>query len=212
MATINSLISGFRRFKTQYFGDDSELYAGFKQGQPAKTLMISCCDSRVDPAILTDCAPGDLFTVRNVANLVPPSENDGHYHGTSAALEYAVNVLKVENIIIMGHANCGGIKALWDDNSDDTTFIHHWVAIAKKASEAVRREIPNAPLAEQLRSCEQAAIIVSLNNLLSFGCIRDRVESGEISIHGWYFDMHAGELHSYDHGVEDFIPVCAPEA
>ena len=210
MAAINNLISGFQRFKTQYFGDDSRLYAGFKEGQPAKTLMISCCDSRVDPAILTDCSPGDLFTIRNVANLVPPYEADGNYHGTSAALEYATNVLEVENIVVMGHASCGGIKALWeheDEANAATEFIHPWVSIADKAREKIKMDMEGAPEADKLRACEHAAILVSLDNLMTFDCVREKIESGSLTIHGWYFDMHAGELLSFkpDDGV--FSPV-----
>ncbi len=210
MAAINNLIAGFQRFKNEYFGDDSRLYDGFKEGQPAKTLMISCCDSRVDPAILTDCSPGDLFTIRNVANLVPPYEGAGHYHGTSAALEYAINALKVENIVVMGHANCGGIKALWEhegEASAGTEFIHPWVSIADEARTKIKSEMLGAPEADQLRACEHAAILVSLDNLMTFKCVREKIEAGSLTIHGWYFDMHAGELLSFKPEDGMFSPV-----
>ncbi len=210
MAAINNLIAGFQRFKDQYFGDDSRLYAGFKDGQPAKTLMISCCDSRVDPAILTDCSPGDLFTIRNVANLVPPYEKDGNYHGTSAALEYATNILKVENIVVMGHASCGGIKALWEHEDEvdaGTEFIHPWVSIADEARAKIKAEMTDASETDQLRACEHAAILVSLDNLLTFACVRQKIEAGELSIHGWYFDMHRGELLSFKPEDGMFSPV-----
>ena len=198
MASTEKLIGGFKRFQQQYFGDDRRLYASMKQGQPAKTLMVACCDSRVDPAILTDCDPGDLFIVRNVANLVPPCENAGHYHGTSAALEFAVNSLQVENIIVMGHANCGGIKALWhDDGTTASQFIHPWVSIAQAAKDKVKASHLGKTIPEQLTACEQAAILVSLENLLSFSCIKERVEQGILSLHGWYFDVLMGELFSY---------------
>jgi len=198
MASQQKLLSGFKRFQQEYFGDDSRLYASMKEGQPAKTLMVACCDSRVDPAILTDCDPGDLFTVRNVANLVPPCESMGHYHGTSAALEFAVNNLNVENIIVMGHANCGGIQALWDDDgSVKSQFIQPWVLIAERAREKVRKEHADESRKQQLTACEQEAILVSLENLLTFKCIRDRLEEGNISLHGWYFDIDLGELLSF---------------
>jgi len=197
MASTEKLLDGFKRFQTQYFGDDSRLYASMKDGQPAKTLMIACCDSRVDPAILTDCDPGDLFIVRNVANLVPPCEVGGDYHGTSAALEFAVNNLEVENIIIMGHASCGGIKALWESDDDDSAqsqFIHPWVSIAKSAKTWVQETLSDAAPEAQIKACEQRAILESLANLMTFGCIRQRVEQGELSLHGWYFDIAAGHL------------------
>mgnify|MGYP000234660757 CR=1 FL=1 len=195
MASIVKLLDGFKRFQHQYFGHDSRLYESMKTGQPAKTLMIACCDSRVDPAILTDCDPGDLFTIRNVANLVPPCENDGHYHGTSAAMEFAVNHLEVENIIVMGHASCGGIKALWeDDGSGQSQFIHSWVSIAASAKKWVQDKHADSPPAVQIKACEQRALLESLANLMTFTCIRERVEAGDLSLHGWYFDISEGEL------------------
>ncbi|MFT7234619.1 MAG: carbonic anhydrase [Methylophagaceae bacterium] len=179
-----------------------------KEGQPAKTLMIACCDSRVDPAILTDCDPGDLFIVRNVANLVPPWESAGHYHGTSAALEFAVNQLKVENIIVMGHTNCSGIKALWhDDDTAASQFIHPWVSIAQAAKDKVKLSHADQETSEQLTACEQAAIMVSLENLLSFSCIEERVKRGELSLHGWHFDVRIGELLSYQPQQDQFVAV-----
>ncbi|PHS69745.1 MAG: carbonic anhydrase [Methylophaga sp.] len=195
MADTIKLLEGFKRFQQQYFGDDHRLFDSFQDGQPAKTLMVACCDSRVDPAILTDCDPGDLFIIRNVANLVPPREEAGHYHGTSAALEFAVNNLEVENIIVMGHANCGGIKALWDnDDNSQSKYIQEWVNIAKSAKQSVKEEFADAPREQQIKACEQASILVSLDNLLSFPWIRERLEQGNLSLHGWYFDISAGEL------------------
>lgn len=195
MASTEKLLDGFKRFQHQYFGNDSRLYESMRDGQPAKTLMIACCDSRVDPAILTDCNPGDLFTVRNVANLVPPYENEGHYHGTSSALEFAVNHLEVENIIIMGHGSCGGIKALWEnDGTAQSQFIHSWVSLAQPAKNWVKDTLSNASTEEQIKACEQRAILESLANLMTFSCVRQRVEQGQLSLHGWYFDISAGEL------------------
>jgi carbonic anhydrase len=195
MASTTKLLDGFKRFQHEYFGNDHELYASMKDGQPAKTLMVACCDSRVDPAILTDCDPGDLFIVRNVANLVPPCENDDHHHGTSAALEFAVNNLQVENIIIMGHANCGGIKALWEfDGSQQSQFIHQWVSIAGSAKNWVRDKLTSASPEVQVKACEQRAILESLANLMTFSCVRKGVEEGSLSLHGWYFDISAGDL------------------
>ena len=182
MATTENLLAGFKGFQKEYFEGDNRLYASMKNGQPAKTLMIACCDSRVDPAILTGCNPGDLFIVRNVANLIPPCGDDGHYHGTSAALEFAVNSLNVENIIIMGHANCGGINALWEGDGGLSPE-------------------------KQLIACEQEAILVSLENLLSFSFIKERVELGVLSIHGWYFDIKGGDILTYEPQQNRFISV-----
>ncbi len=196
MAKTQKLIDGFKRFQKQYFGDDRALYDSMISGQPAKTMMIACCDSRVDPAIVTDCDPGDLFIVRNVANLVPPSENDGHHHGTSAALEFAANGLEVENIIIMGHANCGGINALWHDDGEEmqSQFLHHWMSIAKPAKEWVINKLSSSSQEDKIKACEQRAILESLANLMTFNCIREKVEQGTLSLHGWYFDIPTGQL------------------
>ncbi|AFJ02178.1 Carbonic anhydrase [Methylophaga frappieri] len=206
MAKTEALISGFQRFKQRYFGDNQGLYDSMKTGQPAKILMIACSDSRVDPAILTDCDPGDLFIVRNVANLVPPREDDGHYHGTSAALEFAVDHLQVENIIVMGHANCGGIRALWqhDGNHNASQFIHRWVSIAESAKNWVRLHHANESESTCLQACEQQGVLVSLENLLTFENVRKRVESGQLKLHGWYFDLTAGELKCYNPATQRF--------
>lgn len=205
MANTHSLLEGFKRFKHTYFGDDKKLYESMKEGQPAKTLMVACCDSRVDPAILTDCDPGDIFMVRNVANLVPPCEEDKHHHGTSSAIEYAVTVLKVESIIVMGHANCGGIKGLWEsEDLNDSHFIHRWVSIAQEAKEWVKVNHADDSELAQLKACEQRAILVSLQNLMGFDFVRDRVQSGSLRLHGWYFDLAAGELLCYNPDSDQF--------
>lgn len=205
MANTHTLLDGFKRFKQTYFGDDKKLYASMKEGQPAKTLMVACCDSRVDPAILTDCDPGDIFTVRNVANLVPPCEEDQHHHGTSSAIEYAVKALQVESIIVMGHANCGGIKGLWEsDDLDDSQFIHRWVSIAQQAKEWVKVNHADETNAVQLKACEQRAVLVSLQNLMGFDFVRERVEKGNLKLHGWYFDLAAGELLCYNVDSDKF--------
>lgn len=210
MASTIKLIDGFKRFQQQYFGDDRCLYDSMISGQPAKTMMIACCDSRVDPAIVTDCDPGDLFIVRNVANLIPPCDNDGHHHGTSAALEFAINNLEVENIIIMGHANCGGIKALWSDDGasgSQSQFIHHWVAIAKPAKEWVIDKLSSSSTQHKIKACEQRAILESLANLMTFNCISEKVERGLLSLHGWYFDIATGQLLYFNPQTGVFEPV-----
>jgi len=190
---IKKLIDGFGQFRAQHFETEDSLYQRLtRQGQSPRVMVIACCDSRVDPAIITNCDPGDLFVVRNVANLVPPCENDGHYHGTSAAIEFAVRVIKVRHIIVLGHARCGGIQALvggFPGSDDVGQFIRPWMAIAETA-----RAPESANDARNLREIEQAAIRISLRNLMTFPWIRERVEHGELNLHGWYFDLDGGEL------------------
>ena len=198
MKDIESLIKGFKRFQENYFQADNALYDQLGRGQCPKVLVVGCCDSRVDPAILTDCRPGDMFVVRNVANLVPPYEPDSRYHGVSSAIEYAVQVLNVEHVIVLGHSHCGGIDALMQ--SGERTFgefIDRWIAIAQPALAAVKRDLKHKPSQLQHRACEQASILLSLENLLSFPWVAQRVETGRVRVHGWYFDLNAGELLCY---------------
>lgn len=206
MKDIDHFIAGFKRFQQHYFDQDEQRFAPLKQGQNPKVLVIGCSDSRVDPAILTGCAPGELFVVRNVANLVPPCEYDNHHHGVSAALEYAVCHLEVERIIVLGHSGCGGIGALMHgiSNGRSAEFIGPWVQIAERAKAQVLKELPGKEPVKQSRACEQAAILVSLENLLTFPWIRERVESGSLLLHGWYFDISIGQLYSYSPGVGNF--------
>jgi carbonic anhydrase len=162
-------------------------------------MIIGCSDSRVDPAILTNCAPGDIFTVRNVANLVPPYVEDGGQHGVSAALEFAVCHLGVEHIIVLGHSQCGGINALMAGSCGckGGGFISNWMSIATPAKEKVLAELPGKDAKLQQRAAEQAAILLSLENLHTFPWIDQRVKDGALSLHGWYFDLNAGELSEY---------------
>lgn len=200
MHDIEKFIAGFKQFQHNYFGENRSLFDKLKQRQQPRALMVSCCDSRVDPAVLTNSEPGDLFVVRNVANLVPPCEVDVGHHGISAALEFGVCSLQVEHIIVMGHSQCGGIRALMEDayGSGVGGFISKWMDIAAPARDKVRKELPQQSMDEQARACEQAAILLSLENLLSFPWIAERVKNGTLTLHGWYFDMNKGELLGYD--------------
>lgn len=202
MTSPLDLIEGFHRFREQHFTDDDALYRQLIQdGQTPKTLVVACCDSRVDPALVLNCAPGDLFVIRNVANLVPPAESrSGGYHGTSAALEYGVDTLGVEHIIVLGHADCGGIRALIEAGgaNNPESFIDDWMHLVEDARASVERDMPDATLEDRTLACEQRAILGSLDNLMSFSWIRERVEQGSLTLHGWYFDMENGQLLGYN--------------
>lgn len=199
MKDLERFITGFRSFQKDYFGPEGAQFEPLKQGQSPKTMIIGCSDSRVDPAILTNCAPGDIFTVRNVANLVPPYEKNGGLHGVSAALEFAVCHLGVEHIIVLGHSQCGGINALMAGSCGckGDGFISSWMSIAASAREKVLAELPGKDAKLQQQAAEQAAILLSLENLHSFPWIDQRVTDGTLSLHGWYFDLNAGELLEY---------------
>ncbi len=198
---FRKLIEGFGNFQKNCFESRPELFEKLiRHGQSPEALIISCSDSRIDPAILTASDPGDLFVVRNVAAIVPPYEENSGYHGTSAAIEYAVKVLKVKNIIVMGHALCGGVRALLErkKTEDSFDFVGPWIGIGNAALEAVRSELSDMPDDIKLRALEQSLILVSLHNLLSFPWVAREVEAGRIDLHGWYFDIGAGILEAYD--------------
>ena len=194
MKNIEDLIEGFRRFQAAHFGEQREVFERLaREGQSPRIMVIACCDARVDPAIVTDCDPGDLFVVRNVANLVPPCEAGGGYHGTSAALEFAVRILKVEHVIVMGHVRCGGIRALLGDVGGGE-FIAPWMSIAEEARREVQAALPQASAEAQAAACEQAAIRISLRNLATFPFVRAAVAEGRLALHCWYFYLERGEL------------------
>lgn len=200
--TFKRLINGFRDFQNEYFKSDSDLFEKLvNDGQSPEALVIACSDSRIDPAILTRSEPGDIFSVRNVAAMVPPYTADTRYHGTSSAIEYAVKALKVKYIIVMGHQHCGGIRALAqspDTEEDEDSFIQQWISIGRRARKAVHSILEDSSEDEQLRALEQSSILVSLNNLLSFPWVREAVEAGHLHLHGWYFDMTHGKLLGYN--------------
>lgn len=200
MDEIKKFIDGFKRFQETYFGTNKALFTELKQGQKPSALVIACSDSRVDPAILTNCEPGDLFVVRNVANLVPPYEKGAGLHGVSTALEFGVRSLEVEHIIVLGHRKCGGIHALMQDGTPDSKgeFIGNWVNIARRAKERVLVDLPDASAAERVYACEEQSILVSLENLMTFPWLRERVEQGKLTLHGWLFDLEHGKLVAYN--------------
>lgn len=208
---IEELINGYYRFRASRFEEARRIYRKLgRQGQSPKVMVVACCDSRVDPAMITDTGPGELFITRNVANLVPPCTPDNHHHGTSAALEFGVTHLNVQHIIVMGHANCGGAKALLaeiDNTSPSTDFIDAWMTIADDAGKRIRDEFADATPETQLLALEHEIVRVSLHNLMTFGWIRERVEESTLHLHGWYFGIEKGILYTLDPATGDFIPV-----
>lgn len=203
MGDVSKFLSGFRRFQHNYLGQQRELFDRLRrEGQHPRALVVACCDSRCDPALLTDSDPGDMFVARNVANLVPPHNQATLFAATSSAIAFAIRNLEVEYVIVMGHAQCGGIRALMEDKTpecDEERLIAKWLGIAADARQRVLSELPDKPLKVQVRACEQASILVSLENLMSYPWISRRVNEGKLALHGWYFDMERGELLQYHH-------------
>jgi len=209
MRDIANFIAGSRRFQEKYFSEDKDLFEQLRHGQQPKTLIVACADSRVDPALLTGAEPGDMFVIRNVANLVPPYEPAGNFASVPAALEFAVLSLEVEHVIVLGHAQCSGIHALMSGAGPGGEFIGKWVSIAQRARERVLAELPAKPTALQERACEQAAILLSLENLMTYPWIAQRVTAGAMHLHGWYFDIADGSLLHYSPSSNAFEPIDA---
>lgn len=200
---LDDLTAGFVRFRATYFEKRRELFDDLKRGQSPRFMVIACSDSRTDPAIVFDAAPGDLFVVRNIANLVPPYTNDTAQHGVSSALEFGVRVLGVRHIIVLGHAQCAGIRALITGSSGE--FVSRWMEIAEPARQHVMTTMPRETTDTHARACEKEAIVVSLANLESFPWIRDRVETRDLLLQGWYFDLDSGTLSRYEPDSGDFV-------
>jgi carbonic anhydrase len=207
--TIKRMLEGYRAFRAGDYNSDPQLYKDLvAHGQHPDTLVIACSDSRVDPALVFKAGPGDIFTIRNVANLVPPSERDNNRHGTSAALEFAVRALEVKNIVVLGHAHCGGVKALCagvdaEDNRD-FEFIGNWMATAADARDRIRSEHPQAEGRALEVLMEQEVVRVSLDNLMSFHWIARRVRGEQLALHGWYFDIAEAKLLILDPLTDEF--------
>ena len=204
---INKLIKGFKQFREKYFsGNDESDYSKRFDGQAPKTLLIGCSDSRVDPALLYSTSPGELFVLRNVANLVPPYEASGTgRHGVSAAIEFAVVNLKVENIVILGHRQCGGIRALMSGQQQkEVSFVGSWMEIAHVAREKVLQKFSKLDYESQCKECEKEAITISLQNLKTFPFVKQAINASKLNVIGIYFDLEQGTLMEYDESTQNF--------
>lgn len=190
---MDRLVRGYQQFRAEVWPAERARYERLAtKGQCPQTLVVSCIDSRVDPQTVFGAVPGELSVVRNVAGLVPPYEPDLRYHGTSAALEYCVRVLKVAHIVVLGHAQCGGIKVMVEGAPKEARdFVEPWMAMA----EPVLKKMPQDMGAEdRLAQCEMEVVRLSLANLRSFPWIEEAVQEGRLSLHGCRFDIHTGVL------------------
>jgi len=211
MPYISELIEGYRRFREKDWARERDRWAELSEGQSPQVMILSCADSRVDPAQIFDARPGEMFVARNIAALAPPYETTSGYHGVSAALEFAVTQLKVEEILVMGHGLCGGCAAALTGQFDDTDpgeghFIADWVRMLGGARDVVRARHPDLDRAAFL-DMEREAVKVSLANLRTFPWIAEREQSGELKLHGAHFSIHEGRLYMLDEAEGEFRPV-----
>jgi carbonic anhydrase len=203
------LADRFRRFKFRHFVANQDHYEELaKYGQNPDVMVVSCSDSRVDPETIFTAMPGELFVVRNVANLVPPYETSGKYHGVSAALEFAALNLRVKHILVMGHSGCGGVRACIDHDAARQTqaeFIRNWMSMLDEPYERLRKERPELGGNELRMALEREAIKTSLANLRTFPCIQILEGKGRVALHGAYFDIATGTLEVLNDATESFV-------
>jgi carbonic anhydrase len=206
LAAITDLIDGYRRFRETGWARQRARWERLAEGQSPRVMVIACSDSRVDPTQIFDSGPGEMFVVRNVAALVPPYETTGGHHGVSAALEFAVTQLQVEEVVVMGHGFCGGCAAALTGQFDDAAhgeghFIADWIEMLREARDKVRAEH-----GEDFRAMEMEGVRVSLANLRTFPWVRERESDGRLKLHGAYFAISDGVLHLLDEASGEFAP------
>ena len=206
MPALSNLIDGYRRFRQTDWARERERWQQLAEGQSPRVMVIACSDSRVDPTQIFDSGPGQIFVVRNVAALVPPYETTAGRHGVSAALEFAVTQLQVEEVVVMGHGFCGGCAAALTGRYDDAAhgeghFIADWIELLREARDRVR-----ARHGEDFRAMELEGVRVSLANLRTFPWVREREADGRLKLHGAYFAIADGVLHLLDESTGEFAP------
>lgn len=195
------LLRGLTRFRKEHFPRLEAHYRRLvSEGQEPRTLFIACSDSRVLPGVITDADPGDLFVVRNVGNVVPPHEPGTGHHGVSAAIDYAVDILGVRDIVVCGHSHCGAIRALYEPPPELSENLSRWLELAAPA------RLDGSLSESLLRRTEKRSIVLQLDRLLEFPNVRRRVESREIALHGWHYVIEDGAVHVLDMDSKEFVP------
>lgn len=202
MPDRDELLARLSRFEKQFFPRYEKSYRRLvEEGQHPKTLFIGCSDSRIVPYALMDCGPGELFIARNVGNLVPPWDMSAGFHGTAAAIEFAVLQLKVQNIIVCGHSHCGAIRGLYEEPPPEATHLRAWLELARGAA----LQEPASP--EALRRVEQRSIVIQIERLMSYPMVASRVRAGELFLHGWYYVIEDGQVRVLDAESGRFEPL-----
>ncbi|MEQ8601671.1 MAG: carbonic anhydrase [Marivibrio sp.] len=205
----NPLLRGYRDFKAGRFTLQREAYRSLaERGQAPDVLVIACCDSRAAPETIFSAAPGEIFVVRNVANLAPPYRPDGEFHSTSAALEFAVQSLRVKHVLVLGHGRCGGVKAALDPAASPLSpgdFIGKWLELLGPAAAEIRTRTDLSE-AERQTELERLSVRASIENLRTFPCVSELEARGRLTLHGAWFDIADGDLWVFDRETESFRP------
>lgn len=205
-AMPDALLQRLRQFHDEYFpGVQDQFQNLVEDGQHPSTLFIGCSDSRLVPYLLTGAGPGELFMVRNVGAFVPPHDGSAGYHGTAAAIEFAVLRLGVERIVVCGHSHCGGIRALYEETMPQASNLNAWLELGREAT------LPVQVSPEALRRTEQRSVVLQLERLMGYPMVRERVESGRLKLHGWHYVIEDGEVHVFDLRSARFVPASNAE-
>lgn len=212
MNILKKLIRGNKLFRDYQFDEyKEELALLIEHGQKPEVLLISCCDSRVTPDFMLESKPGELFVLRNIGNFVPPCSVDKEFHGSSAAIEYAVSVLDVSHIIICGHSNCGACASLYEDIPNSIYFqnINKWLELGKEAKELTLKENPFYKNKNELyESTEKNSLKFQLKNLTTYPAIQDKLKNNTMQIHAWYYNLSDGSIEYYDKNKDNFKDIC----
>jgi carbonic anhydrase len=205
----SDLLDGYRRFRAGAFADQADQYRALAEGQAPTTMVIGCADSRVDPATIFAAGPGELFVVRNVGAVVPPCEAAGTYHGTSAAIEFAVTGLGVANIVVLGHGLCGGVAAAFEaaEKKPVGRFIGPWVALLTDICTGLKAQAGTASAASLQQAAEHKVVQRSLANLVTFPFVAEAVDAGRLALHGAWFSIAEGALHWLDPATGTFAHI-----
>ncbi len=196
---MSDFVKGSRHFRTTYYAENRARYASLARAQSPDCLFITCSDSRILPSRISESGPGESFVIRNIANMVPPWDRAGEFLAVSSAIEYAVEVLEVKNIIVCGHSNCGGCKLLREGGADSLPLASAWVALSSDIREKSNR---SEPTSEQ--QCERDNVLLQLKRLQEYPAIAQRCDQNRLSLHGWHYTIESGEIHQYDPGDDTF--------
>jgi carbonic anhydrase len=210
---VKKLISGIHRFRARYWSEYREMFEHLAaNGQNPEALFITCCDSRIDPTLLTRAKPGDLFVVRNMGNFVPAyREGSPDVTGVGAAIEYAVDFLRIRDIVICGHTDCGSMKALYEAReryeSGGTPHIAEWLKLGDRTVELVAAAYPGLSHEERLEVAFAENVLIQLENLCTYPVVQQAIAEGRLHAHAWFFDIASGTVHDYDPDKEQYVPI-----
>lgn len=210
MSTIQHLINGYKTFKATQYEEKKDIIAHLvEQGTHPSTMVVTSSELRISPDLLTSSNPGELFVMRTLGGLVPPYSQEG-VHGIIASIEYALNSLKVENIIVLGHAQCRALREYYTQNENDNTStdpLKNWFSIAKEAKTIIKEQLTNLSEEEQIETLEKETVVLNLKNLFSYPWINERIDNGSLTIYGWHFNILTGSLLHFDPQTQQFEPI-----